>query len=313
MAEAKNKKIRVGKVEVNGLVMTRSWFIEQVIQPILKASTFGEIIDSAHATSTTLGKFGIYKEISVQLETEGERKSLGENPLSALFGSKRKQQQQQQRESADMREINVIFDIKEKPRIFLKTGTEIGANEASISSSGLIRNVCGGAETLELHLSRGTRTKTSYQILFKKPYRANPDSVFKFRLFQDEEDWTTPSSYMISSTGLQLAWNMISFMGQHEFSLQSVWREVGHLSDKTSLEIREEAGNTVKNSISHTLVRDTRNHPHLASEGHYFKWFTVNYSFLLVTFRNSLVSKVIRASLSLRWRAVFLTDFHMEW
>lgn len=57
--------------------------------------------------------------------------------------------------------INVYYSVKEKSRVLLKTGTDLGNAEGSAYGNLLWRNVFGGAENLNFNASLGTRTRSA--------------------------------------------------------------------------------------------------------------------------------------------------------
>jgi outer membrane protein insertion porin family len=78
----------------------------------------------------------------------------------------------------DLDEVELVLGLRERGRLFLKAGTEVGGGEGggvsgSILCRGMIliaqnvtariRNALGGAETVEINASLGTKTKSAYQ------------------------------------------------------------------------------------------------------------------------------------------------------
>lgn len=60
--------------------------------------------------------------------------------------------------------MDVIFKVREKSRVFLKSSTDVGNGEGSASVQGRLRNIFGGAETLEGSATFGTRTKQALHV-----------------------------------------------------------------------------------------------------------------------------------------------------
>lgn len=97
-------------MEIQGIKWTNSSLIEKEIQPALKASTFGEIIQELNQACHRLSHLGIFKEMDVVIDTSPEYRDK-------------------------YNEVDVTIIVKEKPRLFLKTGTEIGSDEGSLVGS----------------------------------------------------------------------------------------------------------------------------------------------------------------------------------
>src|SRR5204863_5229018 len=76
-------------------------------------------------------------------------------------------------------DLDVYFSVREKSRILLKTGTDLGNVEGSAYGNLLWRNIFGGAESLNVNASAGTRTRSSYSADFDTPILSNPDVRFQ--------------------------------------------------------------------------------------------------------------------------------------
>lgn len=63
-----------------------------------------------------------------------------------------------------MQDVDLFFTLKEAPRFFLKSSTDVGNGEGSVSLQGRIRNLFGGAEKLEGSYEMGTRTKRGMNV-----------------------------------------------------------------------------------------------------------------------------------------------------
>lgn len=62
--------------------------------------------------------------------------------------------------------VDVVVDVKEVPRWYLKTGTEVGAGEGGAYVTANVRNVFGGAESLAVQFSTGTKTRLAFEVNF---------------------------------------------------------------------------------------------------------------------------------------------------
>jgi len=89
----------------------------------------------------------------------------------------------------------LLLHVKERGRFFFKSSTELGNGEGSASATGRLRNVFGGAETLEANVSFGTKTKQSFTATFTAPF-ASTDlrtkaEVTAFGWHRDNEAWAS--------------------------------------------------------------------------------------------------------------------------
>ena len=168
-------------------------------------------------------------------------------------------------------DIDIYLKVREKSRILLKTGTDVGNAEGSAYANILARNLFGGAESLNLHASLGTRTRSAYQASFETPFLSNPD----FRGEIGGLASSTQKSWSSHEEVLKGGWAKLRWIarggGRHELGYNGVWRQITGLASNASPTIRCDAGDSVKSSISHTWMNDTRDNPILATRGHYNK------------------------------------------
>lgn len=90
------------KVQFNGSVNTRAENLRVLTAPILSASTLPEILKRADSTITALKSLEAFKHIDLTLD------------------------------SSSPGAVSVVFDVLDRPRIYAKTGTEIGNYEGSM-------------------------------------------------------------------------------------------------------------------------------------------------------------------------------------
>lgn len=165
----------------------------------------------------------------------------------------------------------VFYSVKERSRIFAKTGTDLGNAEGSAYANVQWRNVLGGAETLDLNASVGTRTRSAYQAVFDTPILSNPDFRFQFGGVQSATDKVFASYEEVLRGGWsRLRW-LTSSGTIHELGYNGFWRQVTGLAQNASPTVRNDAGDSFKNSISHTWTNDRRDNPTLPSRGYYAK------------------------------------------
>lgn len=64
----------------------------------------------------------------------------------------------------DEDEVELLLALRERGRLFLKAGTEVGGGEGGGNVTARIRNALGGGEAVEMNASIGTKTKSAYQV-----------------------------------------------------------------------------------------------------------------------------------------------------
>lgn len=168
-------------------------------------------------------------------------------------------------------DLDVYLSVKEKSRFLLKTGTDLGNAEGSAYANALWRNIFGGAESLNLNASLGTRTRSAYQAAFDTPLLSDPD--FRFELGALASD--TQKSWASHEEVVRGAWSRLRWMSnsghRHELGMNGFWRQVTGLAGNASPTVRGDAGDSVKTSITHTWIKDRRDNPILPSRGYYAK------------------------------------------
>lgn len=153
----------------------------------------------------------------------------------------------------------------------LKTGTDLGNTEGSAYGNLELRNIFGGGESLNLNAAAGTRTRSSYAATFDSPILSNPDLRLSFDglASSTQKEWASHEE-VLKGAGAKLRYATESGT-RHEFGYSNVWRQVTGLAAVASPSVRNDAGDTLKSSISHTWVTDQRNHPFLPSKGYLMK------------------------------------------
>jgi outer membrane protein insertion porin family len=171
-------------------------------------------------------------------------------------------------------DLDVYLSVREKSKILLKTGTDLGNAEGSAYGNLLWRNIFGGAESLNVNASLGTRTRSAYQAAFESPILSDPNFRWEIGGIASSTDKPWASHEEVLKGGwAKLRWQNRS--GQlHELAYNGFWRQITGLGPNASLTVRGDAGDSVKSSITHTWVHDGRNRRLLPSSGAFAK--TVN-------------------------------------
>jgi outer membrane protein insertion porin family len=167
-------------------------------------------------------------------------------------------------------DVAIFYSVKERSRLFLKTGTDLGNAEGSAYANAQWRNIFGGAETLDVNASFGTKTRSSYSATIDTPVLSNPDLKFQVGGLQSSTQKLFASHEEILRGGFsKLRW--LSKAGIHEVGYNGFRRTVTGLAQNASPTVRNDAGESFKSSISHTWVNDRRDNPTLPSRGYYMK------------------------------------------
>ncbi|RAK98023.1 Yip1-domain-containing protein [Aspergillus ibericus CBS 121593] len=246
----------ISSVQVHGAHHTRRGFLERVFNPILSSNqdrpyTLSEALREVSARADKLNRFDIFQQpVSVYLD-----QSSGVDAQSGIPT------------------LNVHVSAKEKSRVMLKTGTDLGNAEGSAYGNLLWRNVFGGAENLNLNASLGTRTRSAYQATFETPVLSDPD----FRLELGGLASATQKSWAGHEEVLKGGWTKFRWASpsgqRHEFGYNGFWRQMTGLSENASPTVRADAGDSVKSSVFHSWTKDQRDSPLLPSRGYYAKAF----------------------------------------
>ncbi|PYH28496.1 Yip1-domain-containing protein [Aspergillus neoniger CBS 115656] len=244
----------ISSVEVHGARNTRRGFLERIFDPLLSSNqdrpyTLSEALREVSARADKLNRFDIFQEpVSVYLD-------------------------QSEVDGSGIPSIKVHLSGKERSRVLLKTGTDLGNAEGSAYGNLLWRNVFGGAENLNLNASLGTRTRSAYQATFDTPVLSNPD----LRLELGGIASATQKSWASHEEVLRGGWSKFRWASpsgqQHEFGYNGFWRQMTGLAENASPTVRADAGDSVKSSVFHSWTKDRRDSPLLPSRGYYAKLF----------------------------------------
>ena len=168
-------------------------------------------------------------------------------------------------------DVSVFFSAKERSRLTIKTGTEAGHSEGSAYGSVTLRNLFGGAESLNCHGSFGTRTRSAYSAAYEMPLFSNPDFRWEVAGLASStlKAWASHEEVLKGGVS-KLKWGTPN--GQlHEFSYNGFWRQVTGLSSNASPTVRADAGDSFKSSLKYMWVNDKRDVPLLPQRGYLLK------------------------------------------
>ncbi|WRT64839.1 uncharacterized protein IL334_001775 [Kwoniella shivajii] len=247
---------------------TRPGFLNSALSPFISSSSsflpsffhrappppqnLHEILLSTKSLVTYLNEFGIYDMDRVGVRFETKR-------------------------GGDPDEIEMVLSLKEKGRLFLKAGTEVGGGEGGGNVTARIRNIFGGGESLEGNASIGTKTKSAYQASLTTPLFASPLLSFGISGFSLDRDNSAFASHRERTQGARVKLSGIFPWGTHDLQYELVNRAIEHLTPNASVSVRELAIPSTKSSISHTWTSDTRDDLWMGTKGRLLK-FTHEYA-----------------------------------
>ncbi|RPA92612.1 hypothetical protein L873DRAFT_158380 [Choiromyces venosus 120613-1] len=234
--------VTIYSIRINGPKNTRKSFVRKVLEEAFEKNkepglTLDDALRELRRQCDTFQKFGIFHPPSLYIDSAGEKD--GKTRLKA--------------------QIN----IKELSRFILKSGTDLGNTEGSGYMNVTYRNMFGGAESLSGYVSRGTRTRSAYELNFQTPINSNPDMLLQASGYSSTRSHQYYASHdeVLRGGKLGVRW------GEHETGYTGVWRQLTDLAQGASSTARADAGDSVKSSLWHTFTRDHRDNHLLPTRG----------------------------------------------
>ncbi|KAJ3327175.1 hypothetical protein HDU93_002096, partial [Gonapodya sp. JEL0774] len=257
--DSRARPFSVDSIRVTGQVHTKPWVFSSAFTPFYTSKTLGDVLTATQSVHDRLSRLGIFSEVDIGLDA------------SPSGGD----------------EMDVVLKVKERPRLFIKTGTEIGSSDGSLTTSINIRNALGAAESLHGSAVYGMETdaalasassvrdsstarnaSTAFTLVATKPVWANPDHVVEVGVSKADKSQLRYSSFVETETGLAAKYKTVFPFGTGEVGYSSHWRQVHNLSSNASMSIRSSAGHTLKSSLHATISHDTRDDPVLPTSGY---------------------------------------------
>jgi len=248
------KPVTISSVRVLGATHTRRGFLERLFHPVLSHNrdgpyTLQEALSEVSGAVDKLNRLDIFTPpISTYIDTP-EQTDPSTTPTDHA----------------------VFINARERGRYTIKTGTEAGSSEGSAYLNVVLRNIFGGAESLNANASLGTRTRSAYSAVFDTPILSNPDLRWEIGGLASStvKSWASHEE-ALKGGNTRILWQT-SPGHRHEFAYNGFWRQVTGLAEKASSSIRADAGDSFKSSLSHTWLNDTRDIPMLPSRGYLLK------------------------------------------
>ncbi|KIY43211.1 hypothetical protein FISHEDRAFT_53949 [Fistulina hepatica ATCC 64428] len=241
----------ISSVRIEGADRTRHSFLASLINPRLPHGTvsFEDVLHTTRRISDALHRADLFSRLSARIER-------ARNP------------------AAGPHDVDIVFAAKERGRFVWRSSTEIGNNEGSATSRATVRNLFGGGELFNAQFALGTKTRFSFGATLTAPLGSNLDASAEVGLFRTRNDWTSFASCTEDQRGFRAAYNKgdpKTSTGTHEFAFQVITRHICDLTPSASISIRRCAGQSLKTSISHTYVHDSRDDRLAATRGYYAK------------------------------------------
>ena len=107
MDNSRESKVRVNKIQIHGLDITRDDLVEAVLAEVLEAQTLGAVVDRVQAACARFRELDIFQVVDVVLDVPREAWA----PAHA---------------------VDVVLNVREKSRLRLSTGTQFGAQEGNL-------------------------------------------------------------------------------------------------------------------------------------------------------------------------------------
>ncbi|KAK7993214.1 hypothetical protein PG989_006595 [Apiospora arundinis] len=246
--------VTFSSIAIHGAKNTRKSFLDPLFQPLVDSRhneqyTLAEMLSQVSDAVGKMQRFDIFHE-NIQVH-------LSQPP--------------QTDPSSTPTDFDVALRVREKSRIYLKTGTDLGNAEGSAYGTMFWRNVFGGAETLALNASAGTRTRSAYTAELSAPVLSNPDLRLSFEGVSSstQKPWASHEE-AVKGGGVKLNW-LNPAGDKHQIGYTGAWRTITGLHEKASPSVRGDAGDSVKSSVQYLFQRDRRDNPMLPQAGYLFK------------------------------------------
>ncbi|KAK4118925.1 hypothetical protein N657DRAFT_582761 [Parathielavia appendiculata] len=244
----------ISSLEVHGATNTRRSLLDHILKAVVEenahaGTTLGQVLDRVGVATKKMARFDIFKE-------EGFRVFLSEAPRP------------ESNPLTDRTDLDISIRVKEKPRWAFSAGTDFGNAEGSAYTNAVARNIFGGAETLSVNASTGTRTRSAYNATFSTPVNGNPDLRLSVEALRSatQKPWASHEE-QLTGGNLRLAW-LTDNSDSHALSYSSVWRQLTGLAATASPTVRADTGDSLKSSVTHTFTRDRRDNPMLPQSGY---------------------------------------------
>ncbi|KAI1157712.1 outer membrane protein, OMP85 family [Nemania serpens] len=249
--------VSLSSIHIHGAKNTRRAFLDPLFQPLVEDSrnanyTLADLLNEVGGTVAKMQKFDIFHPDIVVHLSQPPHLDPSTSPT----------------------DLDVSLRVREKSRLMLKTGTDLGNTEGSAYGTMLLRNVFGGGELLSINASAGTRTRSAYSAELSTPINSNPN----LRLTVDglasstQKPWASHEE-LLKGGGLRLNWAKENG-DRFQVGYSGTWRQLTGLTATASPTVRGDAGDSVKSAITYLFQRERRDNPMLPQSGYMVKTTT---------------------------------------
>ncbi|TIB72244.1 hypothetical protein E3Q24_01769 [Wallemia mellicola] len=250
--DSRDAPARLSAIRIDGSTL-RSSFLASIFKQHLDedpARTFTDVLRKSRDVHANLAAFDLFSAMEAKLE-----------PAQSLL--------------ARQGDVDLALKVIERGRLWAKSSTDVGNGEGSANISVRLRNVFGGAESLEAQASYGTRTTSAFNISYSSPIpefimTPSPTTRLTAQIFQADRDHSAYAGVKEFLFGARGSINSLKSYGAHEVTYEAVSRTLGALQPNASLSLREAAGSSIKSSVAHTFTHDSRDDVHMSTQGGYF-------------------------------------------
>ncbi|KAI1125449.1 outer membrane protein, OMP85 family [Nemania abortiva] len=249
--------VTLSSIQIHGAKNTRRSFLDPLFQPLVQDSrnvsyTLANLLGEVGSAVAKLQKFDIFHpDVLVHLSQPPHL-----DP------------------STSPTDLDVSLRVREKSRLMLKTGTDLGNTEGSAYGTMLLRNVFGGAEFLSVNASAGTRTRSAYSAEFSTPIKSNPNLRFSIDglASSTHKPWASHEE-LLKGGGFRLNWAKENG-DRYQVGYSGTWRQLTGLAATASPTVRGDAGDSVKSALTYLFQRERRDNPMLPQSGYMVKTST---------------------------------------
>eukprot|EP00048_Salpingoeca_helianthica_P003408 m.67099 g.67099 ORF g.67099 m.67099 type:complete len:502 (-) comp12688_c1_seq1:148-1653(-) len=222
--------VSIDYVDILGVQRTKGWLVAKLAKPLFKAKTFAEALAAVSKVQKDLNALNLFSNVDVILR-EAQDKAAGPDAL------------------------DVVVQVKERKLISGSTGVVVGNNEGSAKLKVSVRNLLGVADELSFSSARTSAGTNTFEASFTQPIAGDVRWPFFLSASQVAIEWPA-SAHAQVLRGASIGIRAPSALGKHTLEYACVWRRVAAIGDQASFAVREQAGDTLKCSLKHTLAFD---------------------------------------------------------
>ncbi|KAI5474364.1 asparaginyl-trna synthetase [Pseudohyphozyma bogoriensis] len=226
-----DKPFRLNAVTVYGANRTRASFLASVLSPYLPSLPSPSYSTSAPATPSQ----SLRSILHTSREVDGKLAQFG------IFNDIQTTVVKSPSVLAEDDDVDIVVNVKEAGGKRLAFNADVGGD--------------GEATTLAA----------------EAPINGSPFTKAAMTLFMAERNLNHFAACSEVAHGAQLSFRTVSNYGAHELSYLASLRKICDILPLASISIRDQAGSTVKSSLTHTFVRDTRDDLVMARHGSHLK------------------------------------------